>query len=70
MTFHINYDTYTTFRLIVTKPDPTDGTETVVGEFYDISIQEVNYIMLNWEMVEAFGLEYMESDDKGTLKEY
>jgi hypothetical protein len=25
---------------------------------------------LNWEMVEAFGLEYMESEDKGRLREY
>ena len=71
MTFHINYDTHTTFRLIVTKPDPIEGNfETVVGEFYDISIQEVNDIMLNWEMVEAFGLEFMESEDKGRLREY
>ena len=60
MTFHINYDTHTTFKLIVTKPDPIDNTETVVGEFYDISIEQVNYIILNWKTVEAFGLEYME----------
>ena len=68
MTFHINYDTHTTFKLVVTKPDQTE--ETVVGEFYDISMEQVNYIILNWEMVEAFGLEFMESEDKGTLKEY
>ena len=68
MTFHINYDTHTTFKLVVTKPDQFE--ETVVGEFYDITLEQVNYIMLNWEMVEAFGLEFMESEDKGTLKEY
>jgi hypothetical protein len=56
MTFHINNDTNTTFRLIVTKPDPIDNTETVVGEFYNISIQKANYIMSNWKTVEAFGL--------------
>ena len=49
MTFHINYDTYTTFRLIVTKYDTIDDTETVVGEFYDISLQEANDIILNWQ---------------------
>ena len=70
MNFHISYDTYTTFRLIVTKPDPIDDTETVVGEFYDISIEQVKHIILNWEMVEAFGLEYMQSEDKGRLREY
>jgi len=70
MTFHVNYHTHTTFRLIVTKPDLIDDTETVVGEFYDISIEQVKHIILNWEMVEAFGLEYIESEDKGTLKEY
>ena len=68
MTFHISYDTYTTFKLIVTKPDQIE--ETVVGEFYDISMEQVNYIILNWEMVEAFGLEFMESKDKGRLREY
>ena len=68
MTFHISYDTYTTFKLIVTKPDQIE--ETVVGEFYDISMEQVNYIILNWEMVEAFGLEFMESEDKGRLREY
>lgn len=71
MNFHINYDTATTFRLIVTKSDPIEyNTEIIVGEFYDISIQEVNYIILNWEMVEAFGLEYMKSEDKGRVREY
>ena len=68
MTFHISYDTYTTFKLIVTKPDQIE--ETVVGEFYDISMEQVNYIILNWEMVEAFGLEFLESEDKGRLREY
>ena len=68
MTFHISYDTYTTFKLIVTKPDQIE--EIVVGEFYDISMEQVNYIILNWEMVEAFGLEFMESKDKGRLREY
>ena len=68
MTFHISYDTYTTFKLIVTKPDQIE--ETVVGEFYDISMEQVNYIILNWDMVEAFGLEFMESEDKGRLREY
>ena len=68
MTFHINYDTHTTFRLIVTKPDQIE--EIVVGEFYDITMEQVNYIILNWEMVEAFGLEFMESKDKGRLREY
>jgi hypothetical protein len=58
------------YHLQITKTDPIDGTETVVGEFYDISIEQANYIMLNWEMVEAFGLEYMESEDKGRLREY
>jgi hypothetical protein len=53
MTFHINYYTPTTFKLIVTKLDTIDDTETVVGEFYDISMQKANYIMLNWEIVEA-----------------
>ena len=71
MNFHINYDTATTFRLIVTKSDPIEyNTEIIVGEFYDISLQEANYIILNWEMVEAFGLEYMQSEDKGKLREY
>jgi len=71
MNFHINYDTATTFRLIVTKSDPIEyNTEIIVGEFYDISLQEANYIILNWEMVEAFGLEYMQSKDKGRVREY
>jgi len=71
MNFHINYDTATTFRLIVTKSDPIEyNTEIIVGEFYDISLQEANYIILNWKMVEAFGLEYMQSKDKGRVREY
>ena len=71
LNFHINYDTHTTFRLVVTETDPVEyNTEVVVGEFWNIPIEEVNYIILNWKMVEAFGLEYMQSEDKGRLREY
>ena len=52
MNFHINYDTHTTFRLIVTKTDPIEyNKEVIVGEFYDISLQEVNHIILNAERI-------------------
>ena len=52
LNFHINYDTATTFRLIITKMDPIEyHKEVVVGEFYDISLQEVNYYLLNAERI-------------------
>jgi len=72
MNFHITHNSKTNlYDLQITKMDPIEyNTEIVVGEFFDITLDKVTKIMSNAEMILAFGLEYMESEDKGRLREY
>ena len=72
MNFHITHNSKTNlYDLQITKMDPIEyNTEIVVGEFFDITLDKVTKIMSQAEMILAFGYEFIESLDKGRLREY